>query len=1132
MLVVMIFMSLGNVGYASTDSDPVANAMQIGSGEGYPGDLVDIPVYMTPENLINNYVLLIEYNSNSLELVNENKVTNELDTISEEGGFESYFPQAGLIDIRANPVLISENNTKVLTLHFKIKESAQPGIVQFNVPAKALVEGNTTAQTTVNSGGITIKPKNLGHTVTFDSQSGSAVESLNNVVSGSTITRPSAPRLGGHSFVGWYKDVEGTQEWDFSTDTVTSDVTLYAKWEGIVARIKIGKVSGTPGSIVEVPVRVTEANKGIAGYQVRIVYDIEALEVTKITGNTGDNFSSNYNNVNGTIVASWKDRNSGDTPIVAGEKLFTISVKIKEQAELGTKYLLFDSLDPEDGKLIDSQNNVIQGFLDYGAVAVIEEALPHTVSFDSQGGTEVANLTNVNSGTTITSPSAPTKEMYTFVGWYKDKAGTESWNFSTDTVTSDVTLYAKWEINFARIYFNNVNGTPGSTVEVPVSVMHSNLGIGAYQFKIDYDPESLEVTKVTGNSGDEFSSNYNNNSGWIRVAWADSDGGDTPIFEREKLFTISFKIKDEATLGDKLLKFDYTNSDNNMLFDSFNNRMEGYFYNGKVAVVQGSTQHTVSFNSQGGSEVASLTNVSSGSTISAQQKPTKEGYTFAGWYKDIEWETIWDFEVDKVTSDVTLFAKWIKNNTTNPTNPSNPSGPSNPGNSNGTNDSSGSTGSTGSGGTPTVPNPATGEKPIGFKVIIDGVVKEQVATGSIAKENGKSVLTATVDSSKLADQLKQAGNKSSVIVPVADNMNKVSVVLTGEAVKNMESKQAILEVQTTSGNYKLPAGEIAIDNVSSKLGQQVKLSDIVIHVDIAESEKSASAQADAAASKGSFTAIAPPVNFSVTASYNGKSVSVEKFSSYVERELPLPTGIDPSKVTTAAVINPDGSVRHVPTFITNRDGKYYAVVNSLTNSDYFLIWNPKTFVDVEGHWSKQAVNDMGSRLIIKGTDETNFKPNATITRAELAAIMIRALGLSESGNSSKFTDVNASDWYAGAVAKAVEYGLIEGYNNGTFAPNQSITRQEALVILTRAIKIAGLETDGANVEVLLSKFSDQAEVASWAKPAMAIGLKHNLLEGSAEGLRPAEKLTRAETAAIVQRFLVKAQLIDNKHGSN
>lgn len=1121
MLVVIIVLSFGNSGYASTDSDPeeTVTSITVGTGEGFPGEVVDIPVYMTPTDLINKYSVAIAYDDSVLELVPGNEVTDELDV---DGGIEKTLMDS-MIEVRANPVMILEEYTKAFTLHFKIKESAPQGPVQLNIIQYGLYEGSSLVNAKLNNGGIVINSQNTGHTVTFNSLGGSSVQSLTNVASGSTITPPSAPVRGSHSFSGWYKDEAGTQAWNFDTDTVTSDMTLYAKWEGIVARVKIGKVSGTPGSIVEVPVTVTESNKGIASYQLRIVYNVEALEVTKVTGNAGDHFTPNYDNDNGSIEAVWNDINSGDTPIVEGQKLFTISFKIKEQAELGDQHLLFDSADPEYGLLIDTQNNIMQGFLDLGTVTVIEAAQKHTVSFDSQGGTEVSNLTNVESGTKITAPPAPTKELYTFVGWYKDEAGTEAWDFSTDTVTTDLTLYAKWDMNFARIYVSNVTGTPGSTVEVPVTVMQANHGIGAYQFKINYDPESLEVTKVTGQSGDYFDANYNNSNGSIRVAWADSDGGDTPILAISKLFTITFKIKEQAQLGDQSLIFDYPISDNNMLFDSFNNRMEGYFYNGKVAVVEGLTQHTVSFNSQGGSEVTSLTNIDSGTLINAPQAPTKEGYTFAGWYKDIEFESIWNFAVDQVTTNVTLYAKWTKNSTTNPTNPSNPS---NPGNSNSSN------GSTGSGGTPTAPSTTTGEKPIGFKVIIDGVVKEQVATGSIAKENGKSVLTATVDPSKLADQLKQAGDKSSVIVPVTDNMNKVSVVLTGEAVKNMENKQAVLEVQTPSGSYKLPAGEIAIDNVSSKLGQQVKLSDIVIHVDIAESEKSTSAQADAAAAKGNFTAVASPVNFSVTASYNGKSVSVEKFSSYVERELPLPAGVDPSKVTTAAVINPDGSVRHVPTFITTREGKYYAVVNSLTNSDYFLIWNPKTFTDVEGHWSKQAVNDMGSRLIIKGTDDSHFNPNATITRAELAAIMIRALGLSESGNSSKFTDVNANDWYAGAVAKAVEYGLIEGYRDGTFAPNQTISRQEALVILTRAMKIAGVESDGANAEVVLSKFSDQAEVASWAKQAMAIGVKHNLVEGSAEGLRPVGKLTRAETAAIVQRFLVKAQLIDNEHGNN
>jgi hypothetical protein len=81
----------------------------------------------------------------------------------------------------------------------------------------------------------------------------------------------------------------------------------------------------------------------------------------------------------------------------------------------------------------------------------------------------------------------------------------------------------------------------------------------------------------------------------------------------------------------------------------------------------------------------------------------------------------------------------------------------------------------------------------------------------------------------------------------------VAAVLTGEAVKAMENKQAVLEVQTVNGNYRLPAAEMAIDRVSALLGEQVKLSDIVIHVGIAKSDAAKLQLLESSADKGSFT---------------------------------------------------------------------------------------------------------------------------------------------------------------------------------------------------------------------------------------------------------------------------------------
>jgi len=432
--------------------------------------------------------------------------------------------------------------------------------------------------------------------------------------------------------------------------------------------------------------------------------------------------------------------------------------------------------------------------------------------------------------------------------------------------------------------------------------------------------------------------------------------------------------------------------------------------------------------------------------------------------------------------------------------------------------------------TPT-PTPGPTPTPEGFEVIVNGKPQGQIAQASTATEGGKSTVTATVDGAQLAAQLGNEGNQSTVIIPVKTSADKVSTVLTGEAVKSMENKAAILEIQTQNGNYKLPASEVLIDQVSEKLGTSVALSDIVVNVDIAKSGESKTKQLTNAATKSGFTVVGTPVDFTVTATYNGTTVNVDKFQSYVEREIPLPDGVDGSRITTAIVVDEDGATHHVPTYIVNHDGHSYATIHSLTNSTYTLVWHPAAFADVEGHWSQAAVNDMASRMVVNGTDDTHFTPNAAITRAEFAAIIVRSLGLADNGHNAGFSDVADSAWYAGAVAKAHEYGIIEGYEDGSFGPTQTITRQEAMVMIARAMKLTGLNSDisSADADAALAAFADQASVAGWAKQSVAAAVQSQLVNGSEIGLQPGSNITRAETAAIVQRMLIAANLIDDSN---
>ena len=105
----------------------------------------------------------------------------------------------------------------------------------------------------------------------------------------------------------------------------------------------------------------------------------------------------------------------------------------------------------------------------------------------------------------------------------------------------------------------------------------------------------------------------------------------------------------------------------------------------------------------------------------------------------------------------------------------------------------------------------------------------------------------------------------------------------------------------------------------------------------------------------------------------------------------IPDAVDSGKITTGIVLNPDGSFRHVPTQIVVINGKYYAKLNSLTNSIYSVIYNPVTFADVSSHWAKDAVNDMGSRMVVTGKGNGVYAPDRSITRAEFAVMVQRLL---------------------------------------------------------------------------------------------------------------------------------------------
>ncbi len=429
--------------------------------------------------------------------------------------------------------------------------------------------------------------------------------------------------------------------------------------------------------------------------------------------------------------------------------------------------------------------------------------------------------------------------------------------------------------------------------------------------------------------------------------------------------------------------------------------------------------------------------------------------------------------------------------------------------------------------TPTTPTTTPSTPTEDDKVIVIINDKEEKAATAVTETVGnKKVTTVTLDDKAIEAKLNNGLEEKTVVIPVNTGADVVVGQLNGQTVKNMETKDAVLEIKTENVTYTLPAALINIDAVSGEIGKTVELKDIKVKVIVAEPPKETERLVEDTANKNNYQVVVKPVEFSITCSSGAKTVDVSKFSGYVERTVAIPDGIDPSKITTGIVLNSDGTFSHVPTTILKISGKYYAKINSLTNSTYSVIWSPKTFKDVENNWAKDSINDMGSRLIISGIGNDNFGPDLKITRAEFAAIVVRALGLMRPGTGKdSFSDVSKDDWYYDAVSLAYQYGIISGCENNQFKPLDNITREQAMSMIARAMKITGLKVD-LNEGDVKSLFKDSSSVSKWAKDSIAACTKAGIVpEVYGDKLAPLNKATRAEIADMVRKLLQKSGLI-------
>ncbi|MFE5321174.1 InlB B-repeat-containing protein [Paenibacillus sp. NPDC056579] len=921
------------------------------------------------------------------------------------------------------------------------------------------------------------------YTVSFNVYGGTAIANQTVAYNGNAVKPMVDPVKTGHTFGGWYTDGSFNTPYLF-TDAVTGNTTINAKWTINNYTVSFNVYGGSPISVQTV------------------VYNENAVRPAVDPTKTGYTFVGWY--TDGTL----------NTP-------YSFASSITDNTTIYAKW---------------SINN-------------------YAVRFQSNGGSSVANQ-SVTYNTYASEPAAPEKPGYDFRGWYTDSGMTSPFGFSTTAITSDLTLFAKWTMNSPGVPAIQSIVSGDSNAVITWTNTANATGYQVFQ-STQADSYDNPVTTVSSSVYQYRATGLTNGTKYYFVVKAMNPDGVSPASNEvsavPQVPSPGVPLLQTAIAGNAQVSLSWSRvagSTGYKVYQSVTSSTYGtevatvsgsvYTYN-VAGLTNGTTYYfVVKATNPGGDSAAS--NEVSATPMTVPAAPTEVTAAAGNGQATITFKApavnggsaITRYEVTASPGGIQvtgtgspIIVAGLSNGISytftvkafNGVGGSTPSDASNAAIPNSSRDS-------GSGSSSTTPVQQE-QTNTGVNVLVNGKA-ENAGIATTTEINNQTVTTVAIDQKKLEAKLQAEGQGAVVTIPVNVKSDVVIGELNGQMVKSMEEKQAVVVIKTDQATYTLPAQQININAISEQVGKSVALQDIKIQIEIAVPTADMVQVVKNAAEQGTFTLVAPPVHFTVKGTYGNTTIEVSKFNAYVERTIAIPDDVDPNKITTGVVVEPDGTVRHVPTKIVLIDGKYFAKINSLTNSIYSIVWHPLQFSDAEGHWAKEAVNNMGSRMVINGTGGSMFSPDRDITRAEFAAIIVRGLGLKLESGAAPFSDVKASDWYSSAVHTAYAYGLIGGFEDGSFRPNDKITREQAMVIIAKAASLTGLKDKIAvqTTSAALAPYTDAADVSGWAQSGVADSVQAGIVSGrNGAQLAPKMFITRAEVAAIVQRLLQKSELI-------
>ena len=339
--------------------------------------------------------------------------------------------------------------------------------------------------------------------------------------------------------------------------------------------------------------------------------------------------------------------------------------------------------------------------------------------------------------------------------------------------------------------------------------------------------------------------------------------------------------------------------------------------------------------------------------------------------------------------------------------------------------------------------------------------------------------------------------------------------LVEEAAKN-ESKEIVIRPELSKSEsdavkkatVELPASTVG--DVADKTNASVKVETPVATVTIPNDSLSALAGGRNETVRISAEQM-DTATVRISVSTGGTTVST--MPSGLAVEVPVP---EVKAGTVAVLLKEDGTTQIIKKSVA-ADGSLVALLEG--TATIRIIDNSKTFTDVApDDWYSSAVDFASSHELFSGTGADTFSPVLPMDRGMLVTVLHRLENSTRAKGSASFVDVDDSAYYADAVAWASENQIVAGLGNGTFSPEQALSREQLVTFLYRYADAAGLDTTPAG---RLDQYHDGASTASWASDAMSWAVGSGLVGGKDGGrLDPQGGATRAEVAIILQRLVI------------